>query len=82
MEIEKKFADEKVIKEIVVGIYNDRIVAEIFPDADMVAALGIENLEEYLQGVKPEMEIAYLRIREVPFPKTSTGKIRRQTVTY
>ena len=89
-EIEKKFADEKVIKEIVVGIYNDRIVAEIFPDADMVAALGIENLEEYLQGkideankgVKPEMEIAYLRIREVPFPKTSTGKIRRQTVTY
>jgi long-subunit acyl-CoA synthetase (AMP-forming) len=89
-EIEKKFADEKVIKEIVVSIHNDRIVAEIFPDADMVAALGIENLEEYLQGkvdeankgVKPEMEIAYLKIREVPFAKTSTGKIRRQTVTY
>ncbi|MBR2868103.1 MAG: AMP-binding protein [Clostridia bacterium] len=89
-EIEKKFADEKVIKEIVVSSENDRIVAEIFPDSDFVAALEIENLEEYLQkkvdeankGEKTEREIAILKIRETPFPKTSTGKIKRTKVTF
>ncbi len=89
-EIEKKFADVKVIKEIVVSIMNDRIVAEVFPDAELAEALGITDVEGYLQqkideaniGEKPEREIAYLKLRETPFPKTTTGKIKRQTVTF
>lgn len=89
-EIEKKFADEKVIKEIIVSAENDRIVAEVFPDTDFAAALGIEDIEAYLKekikeankGEKVEREIASLKIRETPFPKTTTGKIKRKAVTY
>ena len=89
-EIEKKFADEKVVKEIVVSAENDRIVAEIYPDSDFAAAMGIENIEEYLKqkveeanrGEKPEREIAKLRLRETPFPKTTTNKIKRNYVKY
>lgn len=89
-ELEKKFVDEKVIKEIIVSAENDRIVAEVFPDNDFAAALGIENVEEYLlekikeanKGEKVEREIASLKLRETPFPKTTTGKIKRKTITY
>lgn len=89
-EIEKKFIDEKVVKEIVVSAKNDRIIAEVFPDKEFAAAVGIENIEEYLNqkikeanvGEKPEKEIAHLYIRETPFPKTTTGKIKRNAVTY
>ncbi len=89
-EIEKKFADVKVVKEIVVSGEDDRIVAEIFPDTEYAAAVGIEDIEAYLKekvkeankGEKPEREIAKLRLRETPFPKTSTGKIRRNNVNF
>ena len=89
-ELEAKFADEKVIKEIVVSGENDRIVAEVFPDAEFAALMGIEDIEAYLNekikeanvGEKPEREIASLRIRETPFSKTTTGKIKRKYVKY
>ena len=89
-DIEKKFADEKVIKEIVVSGEDNKIVAEIFPDAEFVAAMGIEDVEAYLNekireanvGEKPEREITALRIRETPFPKTSSNKIKRNYVKY
>ncbi len=89
-EIEKKFVDEKVIKEIVVSEENDKIIAEVFPDAEFAEAMGIENIEEYLnerikeanKGEKVEREIYALRLRETPFPKTTTGKIKRKIVTF
>ncbi len=89
-ELEKKFVDEKVIKEIVVCAEDDRIVAEVFPDADYAAAAGIEDIKSYLEekvaqankGERTEREIAHLRIRETPFPKTTTGKIKRKSVSY
>lgn len=89
-EIEKKFADEKVIKEIIVSGENDRIVAEVFPDMEFAAAMGIEDVETYLnekikeanKGEKPEREITKLRIRETPFPKTSSNKIKRNYVKF
>ncbi len=89
-EIEKKFSDERIVKEIIVFAENDRIVAEIFPDTEFAASLGIENIEEYLsqkvksvnKNEKSEREIASLKIRETPFPKTTTGKIKRNIVTY
>lgn len=89
-EIEKKFADVKIIKEIVASAENDRIVVEVFPDTEMAAMLGIEDIEAYLnekvaeanKGEKPEKEIVKLIIRDTPFPKTTTGKIKRQKVTF
>ncbi len=89
-EIEMKFADEKVIKEIVVSAENDRIIAEIFPDTEYAAMAGITDVEAYLKvkikeankGEKPEKEIAKLRLREIPFPKTTTNKIKRNNVQF
>ena len=89
-ELEKKFADEKVIKEIVVSAENDKIVAEIFPDREFAAMMGIDDIEAYLKerikeanaGEKPEKEITMLRLRETPFPKTTTNKIKRDPVKY
>ena len=43
-----KFADEKVIKEIVVSGENDRIVAEVFPDTEFAAMMGIEDIEAFM----------------------------------
>ena len=56
----------------------------------MAAMLGIEDIEAYLnekvaeanKGEKPEKEIVKLIIRDTPFPKTTTGKIKRQKVTF
>lgn len=89
-ELEAKFADEKVVKEIIVSAENDRIIAEVFPDAEYAAAVGISYIKAYLKekvkeaniGEKPEREIAKLRLRETPFPKTTTGKIKRKYVKY
>lgn len=89
-EIEKKFADEKLVKEIVVSAENDRIIAEIYPDSEYAAAMGIEDIKAYLEervkeanmGEKPEREIAKLLLRETPFPKTTTNKIKRNYVKY
>lgn len=89
-EIEKKFVDEKIVKEIVVSAENDRIIAEVFPDEEYAKAVGVEDIEAYLnekieeanRGEKPEREIAALRMREIPFPKTSTGKIKRTNIVY
>lgn len=89
-ELEKKFVDEKAIKEIVVSAENDRIVAHVFPDADYAAAAGIDDIKAYLEekvaqankGERTEREIAALYVRETPFPKTTTGKIKRSDVIY
>ncbi len=89
-ELEKKFANEKVIKEIIVFAENDKIIAEVFPDREFAQAAGIESLEEYLnakvkeanKGEKTEREISAIRIREAPFPKTTTGKIKRNMIFY
>ncbi len=89
-ELEMKFADEKIIKEIVVFAENDRIVAEVFPDKEFAELSGIEDIEQYLKakikkansGEKPDREITSLKIRETPFPKTTTGKIKRNVVEF
>ena len=89
-EIENKFVDEKVIKEIVVSEENDRIIAEVYPDKEFAETLGIEDIEAYLnekikeanQGERVEREIYALRLRETPFPRTTTGKIKRKKVTF
>ncbi len=89
-EIEKKFAGEKLVKEIIVSADNDRIVAEIFPDKEYADVMGITNIEEVLKemvkkantGERTEREISALKIRETAFPKTTTGKLKRSIITY
>ena len=59
-------------------------------DEEYAKTAGIENIEEYLlgkvreanKGEKSYREISALHIRTTPFPKTTTGKIKRNNIRY
>ncbi len=84
-EIENMFADKSIIKEIVVYGEKDKIVCEAFPDREFCPDLddiGIEKeIKKIIDGVNivsPQTrQIASLKIRNTPFPRTSSGKIKR-----
>ncbi|MBR5247086.1 MAG: AMP-binding protein [Clostridia bacterium] len=84
-EIENKFADDGIIKEIVCYGEKDRIVAEIFPDYQLVEAWKIENVHEEIETIvnrvnsilNTDRQISVFKIRETPFERTTTGKIKR-----
>lgn len=84
-ELENKFADDELVKEVVVRGEKDVIVAEIFPDEAAATALGITDISAELgrivdrinSSVNSDRQINSFIIRERPFERTSTGKIRR-----
>lgn len=84
-ELENRFVDDGVIKEIVVVGENDKFVAEIFPDLQFAEAHGITDIkgeiEKNVDRVNIESpsdrQIDSFRLREKPFERTSTGKIKR-----
>lgn len=89
-ELEKKFCDDPLIKEIVVYAENDRIVAEIFPDykyaeyneiPDLQAELN-QKIREANEGDTCARQITALKIRSAGFEKTASGKIKRNTVYF
>lgn len=81
-EIENRFADEALIKEIVIFADSDSLVAEIFPDEKATR----EDLESIIDKINltshTESLIDSFILRSTPFPKTSTGKIKRQEFIY
>ena len=84
-EIENKFADDGIIKEIICYGEKDRIVAEIYPDYQLVDAWRIESVHEEIESIinrvnsslNTDRQISIFKMRETPFPRTSTGKIKR-----
>lgn len=83
-EIENLFADEKLIREIVVYAENDKIVAQVFPEEAFTAESDEETfrqLEAIIDGVNeaspPSRQISEFHIRSTPFARTSSGKIKR-----
>lgn len=87
--IEKKFADVKLVSEILVYGENNQIVAEVFPDKDYAENHGIEDIEKYLEAIvdninttaKASHIISKVKVRAIPFEKTESGKIKRlQTI--
>lgn len=89
-EIENKFVDDGIVKEIIVLAEDDRIVAEIFPDYELAESLGLKDIESVVDSVVDKVNVSLhsdrqiqkFRIREVPFPRTSTGKIKRTEFHY
>ncbi len=83
--IEKKFADIKLISEVLVYAENNRLVAEFYPDFDYAKAKGISDISAYLENevdklnetAKAAHVISVVKIRDVPFEKTGSGKIKR-----
>lgn len=84
-EIENMFADESIIKEIVVYGEKDQIVCEAFPDAEFCDGMEGETIESEIRRIVDDVnlqspqtrQIASLKIRSKPFPRTSSGKIKR-----
>lgn len=84
-EIENCFVDDGIVKEIIVYAEGDNIVAEIFPDAALVESLGITDVCDELSRIvdrvnmslNSDRQIHSFRVRETPFARTSTGKIKR-----
>lgn len=89
-EIERRFCDEPLVKEVVAYGENDMITAEIFPDTAYAQEHGIEDIRSSLEmlihkaneNANAYTEIGALKIRETPFPKTASGKIKRNIVTF
>ncbi len=85
-EIENRFVDEAIVKDVIVKAEGDSLVAEIFPDWFYAEGTGVENMEETLSEVidkvnatlKSDRQIHYFKIRQIPFSRTSTGKIIRE----
>lgn len=83
--IENRFADDGLVKEIVVYAENDKIIAEIFPDSDLAKAMGVEDVSGELEKIVDRVnmaspsdeQIASFKIRTAPFSRTSTGKLKR-----
>ena len=89
-EIENKFVDDGIIKEIVVMAEKDTIVAEIFPEEQLCAGMSGEEIEAEIakivdrvnSALSTDRQIHSFRIREIPFPRTSTGKIKRNYFSF
>ena len=84
-ELENKFCDDGIVKEIVVRGEKDTIIAEIFPDEALATTMGITDIPAEISkivdrvnsSVNTDRQIHSFVIRETPFPRTSTGKIKR-----
>lgn len=84
-EIENRFVDDGIVKEIVVFAEGDSIIAEIYPDDLLVQSLGVEDVEGEIGKIvdrvnvslNSDRQISDFRIRKTPFMRTSTGKIKR-----
>lgn len=85
-EIENRFVDDEIIKEVVVYAQTDSIVAEIFPDEIITASLGREKLRQEIEKIVDRVnislgtdrQISNFLLRSTPFSRTSTGKIIRK----
>ncbi len=83
--IEKKFAEVDLVSEILVYGENNMIVAEIYPDASYAANNNITDIAASLEETvdiinstaKASHVISRVKVRETPFEKTESGKIKR-----
>lgn len=84
-EIENKFDDYSEVKEVIVFAENDRLMAEIYPDDLLIANSKREDIENTLSLIVDKVNMQLhsdraiydFRIRNCPFERTSTGKIKR-----
>lgn len=84
--IEKKFADNELVSEVLVYAENDMIVAEIYPDYEYAKLEKIDDIQAELEKsvdrmnktAKPSHVISRVVVRTEPLEKTGSGKIKRK----
>lgn len=90
-ELEGKLALEKLIEEIVITGNGNQLKAHIFPDLDYAGKKHMNEtrireelqkiVDKYNENQPTYKRIIGLDIRDVPFEKSSTRKIKRNLVT-
>ena len=83
--IENDLRMDPLVAEALVYAKNDRIIAEIYPNAEVAEANGVTDINAALEALvdkvnlkaRPSHTIAKLVVRDTPLEKTSTGKIKR-----
>lgn len=84
-EIENKFADYSLVKEIIVFAEDDKITAELLANTELMLQCDPETLDDEISKIVDEVnltlptdrQINSYRIRSTPFERTPTGKIKR-----
>ena len=84
--IEKKFADNQLVSEVLVYGEKNRIIAEIYPDYEYAKLEGIDDIQGELEKTVDRMNktakaahiISEVRVRTEPLEKTGSGKIKRK----
>lgn len=84
-ELENKFVDDGIIKELIVYGEDDKIKAQIVPNYEILGDETDEEITAELQKIVDRVntdlgsdrQIAEISIRKTPFERTSTGKIKR-----
>ena len=82
--------DTAEVKEIVVFAKDDKIRAEVFPDYEFAKSHGIEDIETEIERIVDKInvmspsdeQINSFTIRNHPFERTSTGKLKRTEFYY
>lgn len=85
-EIEKKFLESPYVEEILVYGENNRIKAEFYlvPEhSGSEAQTSVTKaVDEYNMTAQSEKQITDISFRDIPFEKTSSGKIKRKTIKF
>lgn len=89
-EIENKFADFTEVKEVIVYGENDKLMAEIYHDETFLVEKDVDEIRKILAEIVDKVNMQLnsdrtiydFRIREKPFERTSTGKIKRTEFYY
>ncbi len=84
-ELENKIGEQRLVQEILIREKDGVIEAEIFPDLEYAAKMGIADIQGALQAIIDEYNLgapAYKRVyrlsvRETEFEKTPSKKIKR-----
>ncbi len=89
-EIENKLSLNPIIKEIIITGNNAGLTANIYPDEDIIAARNIQletvrqTLQDYIDSYNLSQpiyrHITELVIRDTPFIRNTTGKIKRNSI--
>lgn len=86
-EIENKLSLNPIVREVIVSGENNGLTASIYPDEDIIKQKGLskDSVQESLQAILDNFNatqpsyrhITKLIIRDDPFEKNATGKIKR-----
>ena len=76
-EIEMKLMKLEYVKEVLVYEQDNKIVAEFYLDDKITKDTLEKDIEKYNRSVPLYKNISYIKIRDIPFEKTTTMKIKR-----